>query len=268
MLRRMALATARSLPDGFKTWVHHTPFLDRFTRRLYGQMVGSGVSVIASGPMKGLRLAMGPHVSHAHVNGVYEADTLQAIDQQLQPGFICYDLGASIGYVSLLMARKAKHVYAFEPAPHAVAEIQRHFSANRFTNISVTQAPVSGDEREVSFALTDASYGSAINQTETRWEVLKLRTTTLDRFIEKNPLPDFIKIDVEGEEGPVLEGARKLLQQKRPIICCELHSREAAAHVCAILNEFDYRICSLDGKPFVPPREVLPGEVHVMCVPR
>src|SRR5438477_7633364 len=49
-----------------------------------------------------------------HMDGTYE---LEAVDRLIKPGFACDDLGARIGLISLLMAHKAKHEYAFEPAP-------------------------------------------------------------------------------------------------------------------------------------------------------
>lgn len=267
MLNKLALMGARFMPTALKTFIHHHQFLDRFSRRVYGGMMGSHTVDIEEGPMKGLKLVTGPNVSHAHVRGIYEQETMTAIDGQVRPGFICYDLGASIGYVTLLMARKARHVYAFEPAPHAAAEMRRQLAANEMNNVSIVLDPVSHNEREVSFALTDAACGSAINETETRWEILKLRTTTLDRFAERNPPPDFIKIDVEGEEGPVLEGSRGLLRTKRPVICCELHSVEAARHVCRVLEESGYRVRQLNGEPFVVPDEIVAGDVQVMAMP-
>jgi FkbM family methyltransferase len=201
------------------------------------------------------------------LRGVYERETQEAVDKHVKPGFICYDLGASIGYLSLLMARKARQVFAFEPAPHAAAEIRRHMAANGIDNITIIPSPVSNDEREVSFVLTDVAFGSSINETETRWPIIKVRTTTLDRFLEGHPGPDFIKIDIEGEEGRVLAGARTLLAKHRPVICCELHSVTAAQEVQDVLREFGYSIRTLDGRDFTISGEVIPGEVQVMCLP-
>jgi FkbM family methyltransferase len=255
------------LPRTIKHWISHNRAADRVSRTVFSRLIGDGVATIASGPMSGLRLVCGWHVSHAHLSGIYELPTQKAIDQHVRPGFVCYDLGASIGYLSLLMARKAKKVYAFEPAPHAASEIDRHAAANAMENIEVVTLPVSGDVREVRFTLTDAAFGSAINETETRWPVLTLTTITLDMFAETHPAPDFIKIDVEGEEGRVIEGARRLLATKRPIICCELHSEEAAAHVVSVVREYRYRVQDLSGRPFVAPKTIVPGDLQVLCVP-
>ncbi len=267
MLSKLSIRAAQYTPQFLKSWVHHNRSFDFLSRKLFARMLGSGVISIPDGPMKGIRLACGPHVSHAHLRGVYERETQEAADHYVKPGFVCYDLGASIGYLSLLMARKARHVFAFEPAPHAAAEIRRHMAANGIENITIVPNPVSSDEREVSFVLTDVAFGSSINETETRWPVLKVRTTTLDRFLEDHPGPDFIKIDIEGEEGKALAGARTLLAKHRPVICCELHSAQAAREVQAALRDFSYTIRTLDGRDFVIAGDVIPGEVQVMCLP-
>jgi FkbM family methyltransferase len=230
-------------------------------------MMGSNAVTIQSGPMKGITLVPSEHVSHAHVRGIYEIGTQEALDRLVKPGFICYDLGASIGYLSLLMARKAKHVFAFEPAPHAVTEMRKHIAANGVTNITIVQDPVSDSEREVVFALTDVAFGSVINETQTRWPVIKLRSTTLDLFAANHPAPDFIKIDVEGEESRVMEGARNLLETKRPVICCELHSREVAEEVMQILLRHRYSLATLEGTPFVARGPIVAGDVQVICTP-
>jgi hypothetical protein len=87
----------------------------------------------------------------------------------------------------------------------------------------------------VRFCLTDGAYGSAINETETRWPVLQLRTTTLD-LLPRTIRPDFLKMDVEGEEGAVLDGAAQLLARRKMSICCEVHSREAARSVLGTIE--------------------------------
>jgi FkbM family methyltransferase len=218
--------------------------------------------------MAGIQLLTGKHVSHAHIRGTYELEVLKAVDERVKPGAICYDLGASIGYISLLMARKAQHVYAFEPAPHAIAILNEQAAANNLHNLTLVPTPISDSVREVSFSVGDAAYGSGINEHETRFPVLKLKTTTLDIFAGENAAPDFIKIDVEGEEGRVLEGARGLLAGKRPTIVCELHSVEAAAHSLQVLHECGYRVSRLDGSEFIAGDCIRAGDVQVLCVPR
>jgi FkbM family methyltransferase len=270
MLRPCALWVARRLPSSVKRFVHQHRVLDRFTRHAFSTLVSAdgNVATIESGPSKGLKLVIGPHTSHAHIGGTYELSTQLAVDRSVEPGFVCYDLGASIGVLTLLMARKAKHVYAFEPAPHAAAELQKHLDANGFHHVTIVPQPVSDCAREVNFAVTDVAYGSAIVKGSSTWPILKLRTVTLDEFAASHAFPDFIKIDVEGEEGRVLEGAQSILKQRRTIICCELHNEEAARAVLRLLQKYSYRVTGLHGEPFaLHTAEPVPGELQVIATP-
>jgi FkbM family methyltransferase len=266
--RQFIAEAARRTPLSVKTWVHGNLFLDRLSRRIFRIFLGTGSVRIESGPMTGLSLAVSEHISHAHIRGTYELETQDAIMKHLRPGFVCYDLGASIGYLSLLMASaKASHVYCFEPAPHAAEEIHKHMSVNSFDNYSVIRDPVSNTKRQVRFALTEVTYGSGIVDADTRWPVLELTSVTLDEFAASHEFPDFIKIDVEGEEDRVLEGARTILEKRQTLICCEVHTNEDAEQVSSLLNEYGYRITTLDGKPFRIAGEIRSGEVQVLAYP-
>ncbi|HEY7615875.1 MAG TPA: hypothetical protein VH744_03655, partial [Terriglobales bacterium] len=121
MIRQLALFLARNIPKGVKDFCHSHRGLDRLSRKLFSGLIGRGETavLVAGGPMQGLKLAHSEHISHAHILGDYERDSQQAIESLIEPGFVCYDLGASIGYLSILMARTARMVYCFEPAPHA-----------------------------------------------------------------------------------------------------------------------------------------------------
>ncbi len=267
-MRTLAIWGARKIPTPLKAWLHNHRALDRDARSLFAKLVGSDIVTIPEGPMKELKLIPGPHISHAHLRGVYESATLAAIDKFVQPGFVCYDLGASVGYLSLLMARKASVVYAFEPAPHAMQEIEKQAAVNGMTNIIGIPEAVSDTQCEVSFALTDVAYGSAIAKRQTNWPTIQVACTTLDTFAGKYPPPDFIKIDVEGEEARVLQGARNLLQHKRPIICCEVHSTDLARQVQDIMTGYGYHLTSLDGGPLTIGENIQAGDVQVMCIPQ
>ena len=268
MLRNIAVRIARWIPADLKRWIHKHQYLSRFFRKTFAGVVGLGGNIVPveSGPLAGIKLVVSEHVSHAHISGNYELETQLAIDRCVAPGFICYDLGASVGYLSLLMARKAQHVYSFEPAPHAIAEFRAHIAANDFQNITIVEKAVSDGERVVEFGLTDNAYGSRIVESHAE-RSLKVTTTTLDDFVGAHPPPDFIKIDVEDEEGRVLEGARTVLLKSQPLICCELHSVESAHAVETILHEYGYEITTLEGEPFRILEPIIPGDVQILGWP-
>jgi FkbM family methyltransferase len=266
-LSRIPVWIAKRTPRPVKAAIHRVRFLDKALMSAYGSLIQDQVMTIGEGPMKGTKLAASQHTSHAHINGTYERDVQDAIDGLVHPGDVCYDLGASIGYMTLLMARKAKQVFSFEPAPHAAAEMKRHLAANNLQNVTIVPSPVSDGVREVRFCLTDGAYGSAINDTETRWPVLQLQTTTLNLFLKDHPAPDFLKMDVEGEEGRVLHAAGDLLALRKTRICCEVHNREAAESVLGTLKGFGYTVTLLDGSPAKVPDTVMAGEFHIVARP-
>lgn len=263
------VAATRLTPKFIKKWIQKNPAAYHFFRRSFSFFVSldGKTTTVASGPLQGMVLVVDEHVSHAHISGTYELETQVAIDQMVAPGFVCYDLGASIGYLSLLMARKARAVYAFEPAAHAAAEIRKHAAANHLENIIIVPSPVSDAPRTVRFTQNDNTYGSRIADGPSKWPTVELTAITLDDFVRTNPAPDFIKIDVEDEEARVLQGARSILSQRKATICCELHSEKSARGVQEILSEYGYALTDLKGHPFQISGPVVPGDVQVLARP-
>jgi len=262
-----AVALARRLPVSFKHWVHRHRKLDGIARRLFRAALGEEFLSVEDGPLAGTRLAVSEHISHAHIRGTYERQVAEAIARLLRSGGVCYDLGASIGYFSLLMARTARLVYCFEPAPHAAAEIVRNMAANGFDNYRVVTSPVTDSIRQVRFAVTDVAYGSGISERNADWPELVLTSTTLDDFIQSHEAPDFVKMDVEGEEDRVLAGCRGLLARRNAVFLCELHSREDASQCRALFDEYKYVVTGLDESPVQWDADALPGEFHVIARP-
>jgi len=137
-LSRIPVWIAQRTPRRVKAAVHNVRFLDRTLMSLYGSLIKDKVMSIEEGPMRGIKLAASQHTSHAHINGTYEREVQDAIDHMVQPGDICYDLGASIGYMTLLMARKAN--------PGVQPNLRESLLANAFVeasfppNISATRS--------------------------------------------------------------------------------------------------------------------------------
>lgn len=264
------LTIAKYVPKSVREFIRAHRSVDTATRKAYSllMLLGGRVATVKSGPMAGIKLVVSPYTSHTHIRGNYESETMCAIDHLVQHGMICYDLGASIGYVSLLMARKAKHVYSFEPAPHSRDQLQKNIAANGFRNVTVIPSPVSDGTRDVEFALTDNAYGSAIAQEPSaKWPKITLTTVSIDEFASCHEAPDFIKIDVEEEEGRVLKGATRVLSNKRPIICCEIHTIECAQEAQFILLDRGYNIRDQHGRPFVIPSEIIQGDLQIFAFP-
>jgi FkbM family methyltransferase len=272
LFRNLVLFALRIIPTPISRTLKEVPFFQKIYRTVFLKSLGREGEIIAirSGPMAGIKLVAGNPITHAQINGTYELDVANCIDRLVQPDWVCYDLGASTGYFSLLMAKKARRVYAFEPTPHCAEWIRVYADANRFDNIEIVPSVISDSEKMVTFAMTGTGYGSQVVDPETtdaRWQRIELRSLTLDQFVVDHTEPDFLKIDIEGQEGRALEGAAALLERKRPVICCEIHDLENAAQVGKVLGALGYTITTLDGEPFEMPRSIYPGDFHVLCRP-
>lgn len=181
-------------------------------------------------------------------SGQYELRLCQLLEQTVTPDAVCYDIGANLGYHALIMARRASagHVFAFEPLPEAVDILRRNMIANAETNvILVTKAvAASGGVIQMGCDIT-------VDQAAIRWSAdgdslhrpFRCECVSVDEFVAAgNPPPTFIKIDVEGAESEVLDGAIDCLKRFRPAIICETHGAEQTKRVYEILKENGYSL--------------------------
>jgi FkbM family methyltransferase len=112
-------------------------------------------------------------------------------------------------------------VFAFEPAPRNTANIRKHVAMNHLSNVTVVEAAVSDCNGVAHFDCA----GSAVSGHLSAEGGLAVRTISLDQEIDSGALPeaDYIKIDAEGAELRILQGARKLLARRHPTLSVETH---------------------------------------------
>ncbi|MGA2811995.1 MAG: FkbM family methyltransferase [Candidatus Acidiferrum sp.] len=217
---------------------------------------------VQSGPAKDLWLHLNPRTGGSYFAGGGEPAVQAALEEHLRPGMVFFDIGANIGFFSLLGARlvgPAGRVVAFEADPEAAARLSEHVSRNGFSWIAAEQRAVWSASTTVSFARTDPAtspdrgLGHVVSAPSEG--TIEVHATSLDVFARAEVAPDFLKCDVEGAEVEVFRGAQRLLEQKRPGILCEMHSAENRR---VLLEEFArYRYVSTDL-----------DEVHVLALPR
>jgi FkbM family methyltransferase len=137
----------------------------------------------------------------------------------LRPGMRAIDVGANIGYYLLLLESAVGSggtVVCFEPEPENLRELERNVQANRLRNVRVVAAAVGAGEGRIAMRTGINAAGAGEGGGD-----FTVPLTCLDSALE-GPV-DFIKIDVEGYEGEVLAGARRLLREQRPILFLEIH---------------------------------------------
>jgi FkbM family methyltransferase len=146
----------------------------------------------------------------------YERQETSVIKRLVHPGDTCIDVGGNIGYYSLNLAAlsgPAGRVYVFEPIERNALVIKLASILNRFRNIEVLPYAVTDSEQEVSLGIPEDDTGYAYVVPSETCDSVKVKSLTLDSFVEQRNLDrvTFIKVDVEGAEALVLKGARRLL---------------------------------------------------------
>lgn len=188
---------------------------------------------VRSGAAAGLWLHLNPRTGHSYWEGAVEPEVQEAIVRHLRPGMTFYDIGANIGFFSLLAARlvgPAGHVVSFEADPEIAARLREHVARNDFSSITAEHKAVWSESSTVFFARADSNaspdrglgHVAAAGGSGT----ISVAAVSLDEYAPASALPDFLKCDVEGAEVEVFRGASKLLSEKRPILLCEMHSEE------------------------------------------
>jgi FkbM family methyltransferase len=202
---------------------------------------------VKRGPAEGIWLKLNPRTAAKTMNGMGERRELEIVWEHLWPGMTFYDVGANIGIFSMMAARAVDsggQVVAFEADPEIADRLREHARRNSFSWVNVEQKAAWRESGKVMFERVDVSVspdrgiGHVVDSKNEH--VVTLDAIALDDCSQMYRPPDFIKCDVEGAEGEVFQGARRLLENQRPRVLCEIHnerSRELALHE---FSNFDY----------------------------
>ena len=195
-------------------------------RRFLGPVIGRilfKLSPGGSGPIQlnGNSMYLAPSGGYpplAMANGRYEPATTQLFHDALKPGMVVIDIGAHVGYYTLLAAKlvgPTGQIYAFEPEPGNHATLEKNIELNNYGNIVATQMAVSDQKANATMYLTSLDSGrhSLFQHGLPKQGTTQIETTTLDYFLESQGWPqvDLMKVDVEGAEVAVLDGMTQLL---------------------------------------------------------
>src|SRR5688572_15765714 len=96
----------------------------------------TAVVPILQGPLQGKRWIVGSGV-HGYWVGCYEAAKQAVFHHALTPQSVVYNIGANVGFYTLLAAQRARQVYAFEPLPENIGYLATHMELNKITNANI-----------------------------------------------------------------------------------------------------------------------------------
>jgi FkbM family methyltransferase len=151
----------------------------------------------------------------------------------VRPGMTVVDVGANIGYYALMFASCLSgdgKILCLEPEPANLVELTANVSENALEKI-VTILPVAAGGVDGT-----TRFEPGLNAHASDNGSLEVRVRRLDSL--ELPGVDFIKIDVEGYEGLVLDGARELIRRHHPTVFLELHPQLLSSHTHGEIIQF------------------------------
>ena len=223
---------------------------------------------ILQGPAQGMKWIVGSS-DHGCWLGSYELKKQKQIVKYLKPGMVVYDIGAHVGFYTLLFSRAVGpegRVYAFEPFPDNLLFLKKHSCLNKLGNVLIEQYAVSDSNGKVIFYPNQESNytGSIIriNQSD-KLNGITVKTVALDKYVyhENNSPPDLIKMDIEGAEYQALSGMENIIKNGNPILFLSLHGPEVARECSYFIRRYDYKIYNLDGCLLRNYDDELPDEI-------
>ena len=258
-------------------------FLYAFSRRAISQPFRSIANAVLPkhpavvpllAPSRGHRMRLDLQSQKAMVVGTYEPEVCRAIQEFAKPGQHAIDLGAHIGYFTLLLAKqvgRSGQVLAFEPNPHNFAALQENVRLNGYDNVVLERKAVSGRDAVVSFRAPEgqtlSSMGSLNAVSGVPYQVESVTLESYWRSFGGAPL-DFAKIDIEGSEDCALEASVTLLRRFQPILIIEIHATDdgSPSRSLQILEGEGYRLFRLHGQNRIPATPAARG--HVLALPK
>lgn len=278
-LLSLAAAAARWLPTPVKNALYRLGPISRSLRGALNRAAPGGLSefVVAGGGLTGTKLFLELQTEKDYWLGTYEPELQRAIEDWVRPGTVAYDIGANIGYVSLLLARRVGghgKVFAFEPLPTNQERLKKNLSLNSNFQIAVISKAIADKSSKVSFLVHDSGgmgkVAGSLGKDRGYEQSITVDAISIDDFVykDKKPAPDLIKLDIEGGEVLALQGMQKLLKEKRPLLLIELHSIEAGKSAWRILTSSNYALHWMrKGYPKIENLEALGRKAYVLARP-
>jgi FkbM family methyltransferase len=200
---------------------------------------------IRSGPLEGRKWKASSGIRF--IKGTYEPKNVEAIQKTVRADDVAYDVGAHVGYFSVLMSDivgSGGKVIAFEPRGLNLGYLKRHVSVNKCDNIKIVSKALGDHSGHAKLETRTGSGTGYVSDTGDE----DVEITSIDELVESGtlPPPTFLKIDVEGGEMAVLRGARTVIEKQRPRMILATHGDEIDAECRELLRNWHYDMQDID----------------------
>ncbi len=220
--------------------------LGKFARLPLSLVPRGAVVRILGGPLRGKRWIVGSAL-HCCWLGHYEHEKQGLICRQVAPDSVFWDVGANVGFYSLLASKLvgAGRVFAFEPVPRNLSYLRQHLALNGVTNVAVFAVAVSDRNGTASFEVEKTGFMGHLSGEGS----ITVPTATLDSLVGAGKVlpPDYVKMDIEGAELLALRGANQTFQRYHPTLFLATHGREVHQSCCQLLDSWGYKCRMLQG---------------------
>ena len=210
---------------------------------------------VRNGVAKGLKFNTGESCPELAL-GTYEVPIQNIFAQHLKTGDVFYDIGANVGFFSVIAAKlvgREGKVYAFEPGVENAKSIRHNAELNNFNQIEVIEKAVSNTSGSGEFLLAKYSGGHALATADAPPDLagkVTVDLVSIDDLIASEQIepPNFVKVDVEGAELDVLKGMTQTIKTYQPTVIYEVDDGDRAAYerkyqeLADFFESFNYQV--------------------------
>ena len=171
------------------------------------------------------------------------------LEQLIQPNFVCIDIGANVGYYSVLLSKfagKSGHVYAVEPVPMFSRIFLKNVGKFALNNITLYQCALGPEEKEITLEtpIMDGVFRHGLTKivdTQNNNAVqYKAQMLVPDKLFKDLSRLDYIKCDVEGYEIALMPEMKNTIEKFKPTIQIELSSQENKSIIHQLFSSMGY----------------------------
>jgi FkbM family methyltransferase len=193
----------------------------------------------------------------------------------LDPSDIVYDLGAHVGYTTVLFAqalRGSGEVHSFEILPSTADYLRKTVEANGFQNVIIHVVGLGAEESIHELPVGPTAMTSLLAHKAEGQQIQSCKVVRLDNYRRENglPAPNLIKMDIERAEIDCLNGSLELINECRPKMIIAFHSKALLKQGYALLTSLDYELHDKRGLLSPESFERIPENFNnsILCLPR
>lgn len=229
-------------------------------------------------PLKGHRMKVPKELIYPFVWGEHEKHVCNLILELVKPGWTIIDIGAHVGYYSLLFAKQVGpqgHIFSFEPLQQNEKLLHENIAMNNYEDIIEVVPMAVSDRTELQKLYLDGSTSQAFIDSATREVGVDIKSCivpccSVDDFFMLLGWPpiDLIKIDIEGAETKAIIGMKNVIKMHRPLLIIESHGEIAREGLDRLLRQgYKAHFISKEGLREMILEDHLLGNEHILMIP-